>query len=232
MKRCEMYEEQKSGENKRSIKSVKMRGARKVEKILAVCQYIGCPALIVHPIKDDDPDKQWEQNLAMYRRLIPAGKKYGVKICLENLNGRQGDHAIGWVCADGEEVCRYLDLLNEEAGEEVFGFCLDIGHANMASRNIRRFIRTLGHRLTCLHIHDNDGVWDLHQFPYTSKSGQNRSVPNLDWEGFLAGLRDIGYQGDLNFETFGALLVLPRPLFEPALRYLGAIGKYFREQIQ
>lgn len=100
------------------------------------------------------------------------------------------------------------------------------------SRSIRQFIKKLGSRVSCLHIHDNDGVWDLHQFPYTSKAGHSRTENNLNWDGFLAGLREIGYQGDLNFETFGGLLGLPEPLFEPVLRYLSAIGRYFLEQIQ
>lgn len=203
---------------------------RVFEDLLHVCAYIGCPALVIHPIKIADKKRQWELNIELYTKLIPAAKETGVTICLENLNDRQGDHAIMGVCGNGEEACRYIDTLNELAGQACFGFCLDVGHANMASQHIRQFINTLGHRLTILHIHDNDGVYDRHVIPYTCKNAA-RTATCLDWEGLLAGLKDIGYRGTLNFETFGALLALPQPLFEPTLRYIHAIGQYFQTQL-
>ena len=201
-----------------------------VEELLYVCADIGCPALVVHPIKTPDNQRQWELNIAMYRKLIPTALETGVKICLENLNDRQGDHPIGGVCATGEEAARYIDTLNEMAGADCFGFCLDVGHANMAAQNLRQMINTLGHRLTILHIHDNDGVYDRHMAPYTCKSA-DRTQTALDWEGLFAGLRDIGYAGTLNFETFGALLVLPKELIEPTLHYIHAIGQYFQSRL-
>ena len=200
------------------------------EELLHVCAYIDCPALVIHPIKIADKRRQWDLNIELYTKLIPTAKETGVKICLENLNDRQGDHAVQGVCGNGEEACRYIDTLNELAGEEVFGFCLDVGHANMASQNIRQMINTLGHRITVLHIHDNDGVFDRHAIPYTYKDTA-RTAACLDWEGFLAGLKDIGYKGTLNFETFAALKVLPLELFEPTIRYIAAIGRYFQERL-
>ena len=200
------------------------------EELLHVCAYIGCPALVVHPIKIADKKRQWELNMELYTRLIPTAKETGVKVCLENLNDRQGDHPIGGVCSTGEEICRYIDTLNQRAGEDCFGFCLDVGHANMAGQNLRVMLNTIGHRLTVLHIHDNDGINDRHMTPYTFKS-VDRTQTALDWDGFLAGLRDIGYRGPLNFETFGALLCLPKPLIAPTLRYIRAIGGYFQTQL-
>ena len=200
------------------------------EELLHVCAYIGCPALVIHPVKIEDKRLQWDLKIELYTKLIPTAKETGVKICLENLNDRRGDHAIQGVCGNGEEACRYIDTLNELAGEEVFGFCLDVGHANMASQNIRQMINILGHRITVLHIHDNDGVYDRHLIPYTYKDAARTST-SLDWEGLLEGLKDIGYQGALNFETFAALKAMPQELFEPTLRYVAAIGRYFQNRL-
>ena len=63
-------------------------------KSMAVCQLIGCPAIVVHPVSRSTREKEWDTNLALYRRLIPAAKKYGVKICLENISNRRPGRII------------------------------------------------------------------------------------------------------------------------------------------
>lgn len=200
-----------------------------LEKECAILQYLGCPALVVHPFFCEDWEKEKEINLAMYRQLIPAAKKYGIKICLENTFTFRNSHAVVSACGEAAEVCWYLDTLNAEAGADVFGFCLDVGHANVSGRNLRREIKMLGDRLTILHIHDNDGQGDQHLIPYTQKQYR---VNTTDWEGFLAGLRDIGYKGTLNFETFAGLYEVPQELFPSFLRLIADIGKYFKKRIE
>lgn len=200
-------------------------------KLLKVCQYIGCPNLVVHPHKELNKEKEWQINEKLYRGLMPAAKETGVKVCLENLWIMEGELPIGAVCSDPYEACFYIDTFNEEAGEELFGFCYDVGHANMTARNIFHDLKVLGHRVKCLHIHDNDGLKDRHQAPYTYKTG-DRKHTLLDWEAFYAGLKEIGYKGDLNFETFGQLLMVPTELWEANLRYLNAVAQYIRSRIQ
>lgn len=199
-----------------------------VEKCAAVCQYLNCPALVVHPVVRSRAEDQWETNMALYRALIPAGKKYGVKLCLENIPaGARGRTAEG-VCCRAEEVCRYLDTLNAEAGQDIFGFCFDIGHANMVGTRVRDFLVGIGHRLTILHLHDNDGRSDWHTAPFTCMGSSGYAT---DWEGLLQGLKDIGYRGTLNFETFRATKGLPRPLQAEMLHYIAAVGRFFKERL-
>ena len=203
-----------------------------VEKSCAVARYIGCPAIVVHPITiKADKLLEWDINMDMYRKMMPFAKKYGVKLCLENLFTSFNDRHIEGACSDVHEACRYLDTLNYEAGEDIFGFCLDVGHANLMGRNIYQYITFLGDRLTILHIHDNDASHDLHLMPYTQayKWGQ---VLYTDWEGFVNGLHDIGYKGDLCFETFRAVDAFPEEIRGDALKLISAIGRYFVKRIQ
>ena len=197
-----------------------------VAKQCALCQFLGCPALVVHPYTYlEDKEREKEINLEMYRKMIPIGKKYGVTLCLENMFAWSNGHATLGVCGEAAEACWYIDTLNAEAGEDIFGYCFDVGHANLSSRNIRQELRTLGHRLTILHIHENDGLSDAHQMPYTCK-------PGTDWEGFIQGLKDINYQGALSFETFAGLKGgIPHELFGAKLKYLHEVGVYFRNRI-
>ena len=163
--------------------------------------------------------------------MIPAGKKYGVTLCLENMFRFENGHSIAAACGEASEACWYIDTLNAEAGEEIFGYCFDVGHANLSSRDIHQDILTLGHRLTILHIHDNDGAFDLHQIPYTQKHSWGQKTCT-NWEGFIEALREINYKGTLNFETFAALIDVPKELYPAMLKLIYEIGDYFKKRIE
>lgn len=195
-------------------------------KCMAVCASLDCPYLIVHPIAwSGTQEEEREKNLAFYSALIPAAKQYDVCICLENMfRGRDG-HVEDAVCSDFREAASYIDALNEIAGEERFGFCYDVGHATLLGRDHRRSLRQLGSRLKTLHIHDNDGRSDLHMQPFAYSRGRNYVT---DWDGFLAGLRDIGFDGVLSFETYHAVEYLPQQLKPVMLAYIAGVGRYFQ----
>lgn len=195
-----------------------------IDKCFAVCEYVGCPAIVVHPVAGVTREDEWQKNLALYRTFIPLIKKYkGVKVCLENIFGRKPSRElIQGRFSNVDEAVKMIDILNSEAEGDYFGFCLDIGHANLTRLNIKEYIKTLGHRLTILHIHDNDGNDDLHMIPCTYLSDQKNHV--CDWKGFVDGLREIGYQGVLSFETFRIFFAFPKAAHTPALKLISAIG--------
>ena len=132
-------------------------------------------------------------------------------------------------CSNLDEVCRYIDTLNEEAGETAFGFCYDVGHANLTSNNILKDFRTLGHRLTALHLHGNDTRKDLHAIPFLVRT--TKKALSLDWEGVLQGLREIGYRGTLNLESSGSLTCLPEELMLPIMIIGASVCDYFKKRI-
>lgn len=204
------------------------------EKCFAVMQFLGCKNIVVHPTNAQyilgSKQAEREINLNIYRRLIPAAKKYGITICLENLFATIKGRIMEGPCADVAEIISYIDLLNSEAGENIFGLCLDVGHANLYGRNIYEYIKGIGHRLTCLHIHDNDGLSDLHMLPYSYTRNGGRDY-NIDWPGFIRGLHDIGYRGDLCFETFRCMSSYPAPVHPQLLDLIHGIGRYFIDGI-
>jgi len=201
-------------------------------KSIALAAALNCPNLVVHPVSRDTKEQEWADNMKLYRALMPYAKEFGVKICLENLFTTSTGRLCAGACATADEACRYVDALNAEAGADCFGFCFDVGHANLVHTDMREYLRTLGKRLTVLHIHDNDGVDDLHLIPYSQARYRKSCTLALDWEGFLKGLRDIGYSGALSFETFRVMRLIPRELHTPTLRYLAEIGSYFKSRIE
>jgi len=196
-----------------------------LEKTIMLCEYLDCPRLVVHegslPYGDDESDT-WDYNIKMYTSIIPALKRHGVMCCLENLfRGHKGLTYHG-PCWTAVEAVKYIDTLNEIAGETLFGFCLDVGHAILVKQDIYDFIHTLGHRLTCMHIHDNNGLNDQHLFPYMGV---------INWDRFCQALREINYAYDLSFETFAGLRMFDPALAQPVLDLAGATAALFRSRI-
>ncbi len=92
------------------------------------------------------------------------------------------------------------------------------------------FITTLGKRLKVLHIHDNDGIGDLHQIPYTfTRNRENAS--STDWDGFVRGLRKIQFDKVLSFETAPVLSAFPKAMKREVLGFIAQIGSYIAGEI-
>lgn len=204
-------------------------------KSLRVAQFFDCKYIVVHGFKLrkylGSEQAEWEQTEAFLTELAPLAKECGVTMCIENLYDGLAGHMVEGPCCDAQLAAERIDRMNERFGAEVLGFCFDSGHANLVGLDFESFLRTLGPRLKVLHLHDNDGITDLHQIPYTfAKSRENET--STDWGGFLRGLRAIHYEGTLNFETAPVLTAFPDALQASALHVLADIGRYWAAEIQ
>ena len=196
-----------------------------IEKTLEVCKFLDCPFLVLHPVHK----LSREENLELFRKLIPAASKTGVKICMENMFIRgEGENAPFY---DADIACGMIDELNASAGQSVFGICYDTGHANITGRDFYEDVLKFGDRLLCLHIHENDGLHDQHLIPYTQKQPKANATC-ADWEGLYKGLAEIHYRGTINFETHPALRIAPPELKEDVLKLTASVGRYMRKRIK
>jgi len=204
-----------------------------LEKSMAICEYLSCHYLVVHPLNlmiSRGREYEISENIEYYKRLIPFAKKYKTVICLENMFSVINRHATEAVCSDCYEAANYIDTLNEMAGEEIFGFCFDLGHMNLLGKYIPQSLRVLGKRVKLLHIHDNDGIMDNHGVPYSFARWMREPV--TDWKGFLEGLKDINYQGEFDFECSTGCNIVPIELLPARLTLVSAMGRYFAEVLK
>ena len=204
-------------------------------KCFDLSRYLGCDLMVVHPANESmimTAAERKQASISLYSSLIEDAKRTGVKILLENMWNRRGSYCAIFdsTCGTAEESVDYIDTLNAMAGEEVFGYCFDVGHASLCGKDMRNFLCTLGSRVKALHIHDTNRIDDIHTIPYSfcTISG----APLTDWEGMLAGLREIGYRGDVNFEAANAFNTYPKPLYPALLNMFYAIGRYFADEIE
>jgi sugar phosphate isomerase/epimerase len=203
-------------------------------KSMQICKFFDCKYIVVHGLKVKHfygtEEAEWEATEKFLDRIFPMAKEMGITICVENIYTSAGKHILEGPCCDARKMAERIDRINEKYGAEVLGFCFDTGHANLVGIDFEKFILTLGKRLKVLHIHDNDGIADLHQVPFTfTRTRENN--PSTDWEGFIRALRAIAYDGVLNFETAPVLRSFPEGLRPQALHMLAEIGQYFAREI-
>lgn len=210
--------------------------AKRFEEIVTAMKnasYLGVENIIVHPcqhlIYDDEgnAEKLFEYNMDFYKKLIPYCEVYGIKVALENMWQYPGV-ASHSTCSRPDEFIRYIDELNNDC----FTACLDIGHTVLVREKPDDFIRALGNnRLTCLHVHDSDGFYDLHAMPY---------LGIVDWEKIIKALAEIDYKGDFTFEVVpfaaqcescGYHRKMPADLYPAFYKMMASTGKYIIKKI-
>ena len=203
------------------------------KKCIELTAWLDSKYIVVHPAHDSSRilyDEERRTNIKFFSKIIDTARRFNVTVCLENMWADKGGKIFDSSCSDPYEACDYIDTLNDMAGEELFAFCFDVGHANICGRHMQNTLRVLGKRVKTLHIHDTDGMNDNHTVCYACASPGGR--PMTDYEGFLAGLRDIGYDGYLNFEVVSAFNIFPKPTHQALCKLIKATGDYFSSQIE
>lgn len=203
-------------------------------KSMKICAFLECPYIVVHGLKLarnlGSEEAEWLRTESFLDSILPMAKEMGIVVCIENLYTNVGSHLVEGPCCNARKAAERIDRINERYKAEVLGFCFDTGHANLIGIDPEDFITTLGDRLKVLHIHDNDGSDDLHQIPFTfTKNRENTST--TDWGGFVRGLRKVGFDGTLSFETAPVLKAFPAEMKAEVLGFIAQIGRYFASEI-
>ncbi|HHX79503.1 MAG TPA: sugar phosphate isomerase/epimerase [Acholeplasmataceae bacterium] len=202
------------------------RAFEAIIKSIKITSFCNCKYIIIHPCFNAEiqnslsKEEEWEVNINFYSSLIPYLKEHKVICCLENMwcYDRENSKKYSAICSNPYEAKRYIDALNEIAGEELFAFCLDTGHLLLVGADPYHFIKTLGGRLKTLHINDNDGLGDLHLCPYMGVG---------NWDRLCEALKEVCYQGTLNFETATTQRRFHPQLIQPVLNLIGEVALLF-----
>lgn len=171
----------------------------------------------------------WQRNREYYLRLATAAQESNVIILLENQCRSMNGHMVRGFCADGYEAATWVDALNQETGEERFGFCMDVGVCSLCGQDMHEFARVLGSRIKAVILRDCDGQQEGAMLPFTcAYSGQ----PKTDWLNLIRGLRETGFDGQLVLDFQDTARTFS-PILRPQLMTLAkAVADYFRWQIE
>ena len=108
--------------------------------------------------------------------LMPLSRELNVPIAIENTAG---------------DTFQTFNELFRAYPADFLGLCFDSGHGHLMDDKGLNHLDEFKDRLMALHIHDNDGITDLHQPPFCG---------TLDWERFAKILKASPYPREISFE--------------------------------
>ena len=178
---------------------------------------LGAERVVLHPVNCPGSYDARPYNLEFFESFIPVLKEYGITAAIENVWTHNEDKSriITIPCSMYEEQAEYCDALDSR----YFTACLDIGHCFLLGRKPEDAVCYLGSRLSCLHVHDNDGISDRHTPPYSG---------GVNWDAVMTALADTGYKGDFTYEITGgytAYLKSEHEIYPYALKLAEVTGR-------
>ena len=194
------------------------------------CGANGVRHMLIPPVTGDrTAGAEWEINHNFYMGIADKAKECGVCILLKNMCRDINGHLARGVCAEPAMAVEWVKKLNDEAGEETFGFCLDVGVCSLCGSDIHEFAITMGSKVKAVILRDCDGRYDQALMPFSCVRGNELQT---DWMGLIRGLRDIDFDGEL-IVNFANTAWAFSPLLRPTLFRLACeVGNYIKWQIQ
>lgn len=172
-------------------------------------------------------DRIAQENKDYYLRLADAAKEQKVQILLENQCRDLNGHSVRGFCSEGTEAAWWVDDLNREAGQELFGFCMDVGTCSLCGMNMYDFSLSLGERLKAVILREYGGDRKNSMLPFTG-TGRGQT----DWLNLIRGLRGACFDGELVMDFAGTMAVSPVILKPEWIRMSKLAADYFKWQIE
>lgn len=198
------------------------------DRALWLCGFLSCPVMTLALPSKATRAEEREANLALLREAAPIAKKGGFKIAIVNAVVADGARYYEGPALRTSDAIFYMDTLNKEFGETLFGACYNTGNANVVPQKPFADLGTLGERVIAMQISDNNRDYAINQIPFTQS---NRITVHaqwsyFDWPSFIKGMAKCGYQGVISFDVRGAMNDFPAPLHADAMKLTAAIGRY------
>ena len=188
----------------------------------------GCKYIVVHPFEGNSLEDSISINREFYLSLAECAQKADITILvvngLRNLNG----HFLRGFCSEPVQAVSFIDELNNKAGAEIFGFCLDVGLCNLVGQNMYDFVTTLGAHLKSLYLYENDGVHHNRMMPFFAANGAGSQ---LDWLNLIRGLRAIRFAGPAIMTFSTTLAAIPTLLRPSVWEFAHKVAKYMEWQV-
>lgn len=155
---------------------LRARSVSEIIKSLILASYMDVDYYVLHfpGTKNSDPLRK------SIDELHALSEQIRTKLCFENVPGQ--DTGV-------QDIVKFLD-----ENQIPFGVCFDIGHSHL-SRRVLKDIEEYGVHFYTAHIHDNDGVHDLHQLPLQG---------TIPWVEVMTALKKVDYK-------WGFMLEIKRP---------------------
>jgi Xylose isomerase-like TIM barrel. len=202
-----------------------------VRNCIELCGWMGSPYLTIHPFLEKSPrSREWQMRRSELLSLAAVAARHNVILCVENQLKLLNNRYLRGFCTEPHAAVEFIDSLNSELGEERFGFCLNTGACGLVGQRLYETVITLGNRIRAVCIQDNNGIWGQCNMPYTCTRNGIRS--STDWQGFVRGMREIGFKDTLSFAADSSISCFPSSMRFSVLKIIAETGRFMAEQIE
>lgn len=195
---------------------------KKIVRSIECAAILGAKNIIVHPKQHlrylGNEQILKEMNLEFYTDLAKVAEKCGICVAVENMWQTENNRIWHSTCSRPDEFCEYVDMVNHKN----IVACLDIGHVSLVDEDIPEFIKALGSRIKCLHVHDTDLIHDSHTLPFYGK---------IDYNAVCDALKEIGYNDDITLEANSFINKLPNSILPAGLKVMAEVAEYIRQKV-
>ena len=163
------------------------------KKWIDLCQVLDARVLIIHPggRQDSCPTRDLtcirEKNLESISQLVRHAGRGSLRIAVENVVSRSMRQPNA-IYLYGTRMSDLKDILATLKSDRL-GICLDTGHADIEKMDVAAAVKEAGRDLIATHLHENNGVDDLHMFPFSLRAPFSR----MDWRAIFRAFKEIGY---------------------------------------
>lgn len=137
------------------------------------CAKLGIPILVVHVQPNFRQGANFDIGIKRFAELVRYAKSKNVNIAFENIGSP-------------EFLYKTLDVFDNSH----VGFCYDSGHEACCTKG-EHYLKKVGNRLMCTHLHDNDNKKDLHMIPFDGEIG---------FDTVMRELKECAYKGNITLE--------------------------------
>ena len=194
---------------------------------IEICGMLGIENAVIHVGWKDGISKEqfFEMNFEALKPLFPAMEESNVNVLIEN--STKANMRNMYYFLNGKDMKEFIEYVNHP----LIHACWDLGHANIEGHQYED-IMVLGDDLRAIHVHDNNGIADEHQLPFSG---------TLNMDEVITALIDSGYKGYFTFEadctvSYGQTWLLDRTkferdtrLFNPTIEMYDAAEKFLFE---
>jgi hypothetical protein len=130
--------------------------------------------------------------------------------------------------SEAADLIAIADYCNRLCERPIIGIAINIGYANLVTKNIRKLLNSCSRYLCLIHANDNDGFHNDAQMPYTFTKG--RGDLTTDWFRVLREMIDMEFGGWLIFDTKGLFARAPQCLHTQMIRLQHSITETWQAQ--
>jgi sugar phosphate isomerase/epimerase len=159
----------------------RLESVDEVKRALEVAEMVPFKYLVQHlgAAGEEYDDFKLESAFTALEEISLFARHRGVEVLLENIPNK---------LASAERLLHFLEITHLD-----LGFCFDTGHAHVME-GVEQAWTLMQDRVRSTHVHDNDGVNDIHYFPFSAQGG------TIDWSGAMRLLRSRPAQYPLLLE--------------------------------